>query len=108
MFFLNPYYLSTHFHHDKRIKVGTNELKGSHETMRNLGKQIADKELKLSTLEGDLRIEREWRQSLQESDVKDKEEICKLNMEIQKLQLLKNVCRFNSIFKIVAYYAMQY
>lgn len=59
--------------------------------MRNLGKQIADKELKMSTLEGDLRIEREWRQSLQESDVKDKEEICKLNMEIQKLKLLKNV-----------------
>lgn len=58
--------------------------------MRNLGKQIADKELKVSTLEGDLRIEREWRQSLQDSDVKDKEEICRLNMEIQKLQLLKN------------------
>lgn len=78
-----------------RIKTGKAELKGAQETMRNLGKQIAEKELKVSTLEGDLRIEREWRQSLQESDMKDKEEICKLNMEIKKLHLLKTVIMAN-------------
>ena len=56
--------------------------------MRSLGVQIADKELKVSTLEGDLRIEREWRQSLQDTLVKDKERISELNMEVQKLQLV--------------------
>jgi chromosome segregation ATPase len=64
------------------------QLKSSHETMRSLGLQIADKELKVSTLEGDLRIEREWRQSLQDTLVKDKERISELNMEVQKLQLV--------------------
>ena len=56
--------------------------------MRSLGVQIADKELKVSTLEGDLRIEREWRQSLQDTLIKDKEKISELNMEVQKLQLV--------------------
>jgi len=64
------------------------EMKLGHETMRSLGVQIADKELKVSTLEGDLRIEREWRQSLQDNLVKDKEKISELNMAVQELQLV--------------------
>jgi RUN and FYVE domain-containing protein 1 len=55
--------------------------------MRSLGQKIADKELKVSTLEGDLRIEREWRQSLQDTSVKDKEKISELLMELQKWRL---------------------
>ena len=67
------------------------ELKNSHELVRSLGLQIAEKELKVSTLEGDLRIEREWRQSLQETIVKDKEKISELNMELQRLELARAV-----------------
>lgn len=74
-----------------RSSAGDSELKSSHEIMRSLGLQIADKELKVSTLEGDLRIEREWRQSLQDTLVKDKEKISELNMEVQKLQLVSLV-----------------
>jgi len=56
--------------------------------MRSLGLQIAEKELKVSTLEGDLRIEREMRQALENSVVKDKEKISDLNMELQRLQIV--------------------
>ena len=63
-------------------------MKSAHETMRSLGLQIAEKELKVSTLEGDLRIEREMRQSLQTSLVKDKERISELNMELQRIQIV--------------------
>ncbi|PSN57597.1 RUN and FYVE domain-containing protein 2 [Blattella germanica] len=37
------------------------------ESSRKLGQQIAEKEVKSSSIEGDLRIEREWRTSLQET-----------------------------------------
>lgn len=62
-------------------------MKDAQMTMRSLGQQIAEKELKMSTLEGDLRVEREWRQSLQDNNVKDKEKISELLMEMQKWRL---------------------
>jgi len=75
----------------QRVAAAQGELKLAQETMRSLGEQIAEKELRLSTYEGDLKIEREWRQSLQQSSVKDKERISELNMSIQKLQMLSSV-----------------
>ncbi|CAG7821442.1 unnamed protein product [Allacma fusca] len=74
---------------DEKASHAEAELKNSHEIVRSLGLQIAEKELKVSTLEGDLRIEREWRQSLQETLVKDKEKISELNMELQRFELVQ-------------------
>lgn len=57
-----------------------------------MGLQLAEKNNKVSAVEGDLRIEREWRQSLQESVIVDKDKISQLNEE---LKLLKNESQVN-------------
>nr|CAD7425196.1 unnamed protein product [Timema monikensis] len=43
------------------------ELASAEESSRKMGQQVAEKEVKVSSVEGDLRIEREWRTSLQDT-----------------------------------------
>lgn len=53
--------------------------------------QISDGEVHSSTIETDLKIEREWRQSLQEALVKDREVKAELQQQIADLLKQQNV-----------------
>ena len=55
-----------------------------------------------TALDTNLKIEREWRTSLQEESIKDKERIGAMQMELQQLQKLKKV---HSLFSLVKVYA---
>lgn len=60
--------------------------------MRVAIQQVAsESEERSSGLEGELRVEREWRQNLQSTLVSDKEKIAKLQEEITQLQALSSV-----------------
>ncbi|OXA60813.1 RUN and FYVE domain-containing protein 2 [Folsomia candida] len=58
------------------------ELRLAQKDSRSVCMKLAEKELQLSTTEGDLRVEREWRITLQETTLKDKSKISDL---MQKL-----------------------
>lgn len=68
-----------------------NERQNVEEMSRKLGQQVAEKEVKSSSIEGDLRIEREWRQSLQDTMVKDREKISQLQQEVVRLKDIATV-----------------
>jgi hypothetical protein len=61
------------------------EKRAAEETARKLGQQMADKDLAVTTLESDLKVEREWRNSLQETLVRDRDRMVELNQEITRL-----------------------
>lgn len=52
---------------------------------------MCDGEVQSSTLETDLKIEREWRQSLQETLVKDREAKAELQQQVKELSKQKEV-----------------
>lgn len=52
---------------------------------------MCDGEVQSSTLETDLKIEREWRQSLQETLVKDRETKAELQQQVKELSKQKEV-----------------
>ncbi|KAK6627696.1 hypothetical protein RUM44_010175 [Polyplax serrata] len=56
------------------------------ESKRNLSQKLAEKETIATSAEGDLKIEREWRTSLQDSMVKDRN---KMSQMTQEMSLLK-------------------
>ncbi|XP_075734594.1 RUN and FYVE domain-containing protein 2 isoform X2 [Rhipicephalus microplus] len=56
------------------------------ETTRSLGQQLIDKDQKRSLLESDLKIEREWRVSLQATVAEQQEEVSKLQRGIDAYQ----------------------
>ncbi|XP_076054246.1 RUN and FYVE domain-containing protein 2-like isoform X2 [Oratosquilla oratoria] len=56
---------------------------------RRLGDKISEEEIKASSMETDLQIEREWRQSLQETLVKDRDQIAQLHQQIGELKRMK-------------------
>lgn len=58
------------------------------ETKRELGKKVQETEEHVSNTEDDLRVEREWRISLQESLQEDREKISQLNAEILRLKAI--------------------
>ncbi|XP_042860427.1 RUN and FYVE domain-containing protein 2-like isoform X1 [Penaeus japonicus] len=55
-------------------------------TAQKLSDKISDGEIHSSTIETDLKIEREWRQSLQETLMKDRETLAQLQRQITELQ----------------------
>jgi RUN and FYVE domain-containing protein 1/2 len=54
------------------------------ETSQTLSLQVVSCEKRAAQAEGDLRIEREWRSALQEKEMKHKEMINNLQMQIKK------------------------
>ncbi|XP_050688551.1 RUN and FYVE domain-containing protein 2-like isoform X1 [Eriocheir sinensis] len=54
-------------------------------TAQKLSDKVCDGEVQSSTLETDLKIEREWRQSLQETLVKDREAKAELQQQVKEL-----------------------
>ncbi|XP_023717595.1 RUN and FYVE domain-containing protein 2 isoform X1 [Cryptotermes secundus] len=69
-----------------RYKQCENDRIAAEESSRKLGQQVAEKEVQNSGIEGDLRIEREWRTSLQETVVKDRDKISDLHQELAQLK----------------------
>jgi hypothetical protein len=91
--FLFPYPV-TFFWCEIRYKQCESERTAAEESSRKLGQQIAEKEVQNSSVEGDLRIEREWRTSLQETMVKDRDKISQLHQELAQLKSLASVSNF--------------
>lgn len=54
---------------------------------------MAQQEEQTSSAEGDLRVEREWRISLQETMKQDRERISKLQTEISQLKIIAQVLK---------------
>lgn len=63
------------------------------ERARTLGAEAAEKEARANGCERELRIEREWRTSLQESAITHAEKISHLHQEIDQLKLESEVRR---------------
>lgn len=81
--FIFDYYLPVYFYFSQcRMSNANTELRLAQKDSRSVCMKLAEKELQLSTTEGDLRVEREWRITLQETTLKDKSKISDL---MQKL-----------------------
>ncbi|XP_012253692.2 RUN and FYVE domain-containing protein 2 isoform X2 [Athalia rosae] len=59
---------------------------GAEERARVVGAEAALREARASGIEGELRIEREWRTALQGASVKDREKISQLRQEVDQLK----------------------
>ncbi|XP_052748631.1 RUN and FYVE domain-containing protein 2 isoform X2 [Galleria mellonella] len=71
---------------DEKLQEDRTARKGLEESARSLGQKAATAETRALTAEGDLRIEREWRISLQESMMKDRDKISMLTQEVESLK----------------------
>ncbi|XP_046471541.1 RUN and FYVE domain-containing protein 2 isoform X2 [Neodiprion pinetum] len=71
---------------DEKCKVLEGIRSGAEERARVVGAEAAQREAWASGVEGELRIEREWRTALQETSVKDREKISQLHQELDQLK----------------------
>ncbi|XP_063542118.1 RUN and FYVE domain-containing protein 2 isoform X3 [Cydia strobilella] len=71
---------------DEKLKEDKAARKSLEESARSLGQKAAAAETRAVTAEGDLRIEREWRTSLQESMIRDRDKISMLTQEVESLK----------------------
>ncbi|XP_039750206.1 RUN and FYVE domain-containing protein 2 isoform X2 [Pararge aegeria] len=71
---------------DEKLQEDKNVRKNLEENSRSLGQKAAIAETRAVAAEGDLRIEREWRISLQESMMRDRDKISILNQEVESLK----------------------
>ena len=62
-------------------------------SLQSAKESILAKEQKISQMEADLKIEREWRQRLQTASVADKEALANGKVELTHLQTIANVIR---------------
>ncbi|CAG0919405.1 unnamed protein product [Notodromas monacha] len=69
----------------KTFEAKSSDKQAGEETIRKLGQSVADKDATVTTLESDLRVEKEWRLSLQDTLVKDRERMAELSAEISRL-----------------------
>ncbi|CAM1312891.1 RUFY1 (predicted) [Pycnogonum litorale] len=69
-----------------KLKDAEKIKQSSEEMTRNLGLQLADRDKKRSVLESDLKIEREWRTSLQDSVITEKEKQAEYREEVERLK----------------------
>lgn len=73
---------------EKRLKHCETEKLAAEETARKLGQIIAEKDTKRTALETDLRIEKEWRATLQKTLEQEKTASAEILTEIQQLKNL--------------------
>ncbi|XP_059053626.1 protein RUFY3 isoform X1 [Achroia grisella] len=71
---------------DEKLQEDKTARKSLEENARTLGQKAAAAETRVLAAEGDLRIEREWRISLQDSMVKDRDKISMLTQEVESLK----------------------
>merc|ERR1719383_204703 len=58
--------------------------------LKNMDQEVKEKRFRIGELEQDLKIEREWRERLQETNVSDREAITKLKQETEFLRQVSN------------------
>ncbi|CAB3250695.1 unnamed protein product [Arctia plantaginis] len=71
---------------DEKLQGDKLARKSLEDSARSLGQKAANAESKAIAAEGDLRIEREWRISLQESMMRDRDKISLLTQEVESLK----------------------
>ncbi|XP_064631483.1 RUN and FYVE domain-containing protein 2-like isoform X2 [Lineus longissimus] len=71
---------------EARLKQCNIEKTAAEETARKLGQNLAEKDIRRSAVETDLKIEREWRAALQSNLEQEKEIVAQLSAEINKLR----------------------
>ncbi|XP_072929201.1 RUN and FYVE domain-containing protein 2-like isoform X2 [Epargyreus clarus] len=71
---------------DEKLQEDKTVKKSLEDTARSLGQKAAAAETRAVAAEGDLRIEREWRISLQESMMRDRDKISILTQEVESLK----------------------
>ncbi|XP_053605418.1 RUN and FYVE domain-containing protein 2 isoform X2 [Plodia interpunctella] len=71
---------------DEKLQEDKLARKSLEESARSLGQKAAVAETRAVAAEGDLRIEREWRISLQESMIRDRDKISMLTQEVESLK----------------------
>lgn len=72
------------------------------EALRRAGLETQVQEERQGELEGELKVEREWRQSMQKSIVTDRDKINSLQQEVAQLKLVAEVgLKHLTIFKII-------
>lgn len=64
---------------------------GAEERVRILGAEAAEREARTNGVERELRLEREWRTSLQETSISNTEKISQLHQEIDQLKRVSEV-----------------
>ncbi|XP_050394285.2 RUN and FYVE domain-containing protein 2 isoform X1 [Patella vulgata] len=74
---------------ENRLKQFQSDKQAAEETARKLGQMLADKDAKRSALETDLKIEREWRATLQKTLEAEKEKCSQYHLELQQLKDVK-------------------
>lgn len=70
---------------------------GAEERVRILDAEAAEREARTNGVERELRLEREWRTSLQETSISNVEKISQLHQEIDQLKRVSEVRRPRSI-----------
>ncbi|XP_028170672.1 RUN and FYVE domain-containing protein 2 isoform X2 [Ostrinia nubilalis] len=71
---------------DEKLQSDKMARQSLEESSRSLGQKAATAETRAVAAEGDLRIEREWRISLQESMMRDRDKISMLTQEVESLK----------------------
>ncbi|RVE47575.1 hypothetical protein evm_007773 [Chilo suppressalis] len=71
---------------DEKLQNDAKARKSLEESARSLGQKAATAETRAVAAEGDLRIEREWRISLQETMIRDRDKISTLIQEVESLK----------------------
>ncbi|XP_033124545.1 RUN and FYVE domain-containing protein 2-like isoform X2 [Anneissia japonica] len=74
---------------EERLKICDNDKQAAMETARKLGQTLAEKDLKRSALETDLKIEREWRNQLQKDLSIEKDLVAQLQKDVGELVSLR-------------------
>ncbi|CAL7940161.1 unnamed protein product [Xylocopa violacea] len=71
---------------DEKCKEMDGVRSGAEERVRILGAEVAERAAKANGVERELRVEREWRTSLQEASISSTEKISQLHQEIDQLR----------------------
>ncbi|XP_022319564.2 RUN and FYVE domain-containing protein 1-like isoform X3 [Crassostrea virginica] len=74
---------------EKRLKQTEADKEAAEETARKLGQIIVDKDAKRTALETDLKIEKEWRGTLQKSLEEEREKVSAVQTDLQKYKHLE-------------------
>ncbi|XP_006815848.1 RUN and FYVE domain-containing protein 2-like [Saccoglossus kowalevskii] len=74
---------------ESKLKQSEKERIAAEETARKLGQLLAEKESKRIAVETDLKIESEWRTTLQTDLSRERENLTQLQMELQQMSALK-------------------
>lgn len=77
-----------------RYRESENEKVTIEQKRRELNIQASQHEEQATSIEGDLRVEREWRMSLQETMQQERERISKLQGELSQLRIIAQVSFF--------------